>query len=386
MSDTETYIMYGCPVSLYTGKARSYLRKKGIRYQERLQSHPEYFGEIVPTVGRIVIPVIKSGDGNIVQDTCEIIDFMENRHSEDSVYPSTPKQHILSLIFELFGDEGLLRPAMHYRWNFPDDNDDFISLEFGRFMNPTAEDDDAKQLAGMPKAKMSGLLPALGITPDTIPAIEASYHDLLAALNAHFLKHPYLFGGKASIGDFGLYAPLYAHLARDPAPGMIMKKTANRVSRWVERMTAPDADMPEFPNLENEFYADDTIPETLIPVLKVMATDHLPELKEVTEFLNNHLSENTDITEGTPVLPDAETRTLGFFKTEIREQEFSFVVRHYSIWMLQRVQDAFGALNDNDKQAVSDLLKEAGLESLLTLKINRRIERQNYKEVWGKAL
>ena len=385
MTNSPAYIMYGCPVSLYTGKARSYMRKKGISYTERLQSHPDYFGKIVPKVGRIVIPVIEAENGDTVQDTTEIIDYLESKHNSGSAYPTGPKQKILSLIFELFGDEGLLKPAMHYRWNFDDDNDDFISLEFGRFMNPVAEDEDAKQLAAMPKAKMSGLLPALGITEETKEAIEASYHDLLDALNAHFLKHPYLFGGAPSIGDFGLYAPLYAHLGRDPAPSMIMKKKANRVWRWVERMTASDADMPEFPDLAPTFYNDDQIPETITPILQVIAKDYLPELKGLVGFINQHLADNPAIGEGDAVIKDANARSLGFFTATIRDTEFSLVARHYSIWMLQRVQDAFATLSSTDAEEVRSCLSETGLEEILDLKTNRRIERDTFKEIWGQT-
>jgi hypothetical protein len=36
--------------------------------------------------------------------------------------------------------------------------------------------------------------------------------------------------------------PLYAHLARDPYPSVLMKQQAQRVWRWVERMNAPVLD------------------------------------------------------------------------------------------------------------------------------------------------
>ena len=72
-----SYILYGAPHSLYTGKARCYLRKQRIDYVERLPSHPTYVNEIAPTIGRNIIPVIVTSSGQIIQDTIDIIDHFE---------------------------------------------------------------------------------------------------------------------------------------------------------------------------------------------------------------------------------------------------------------------------------------------------------------------
>jgi len=383
-SADHSYIMYGSPPSLYSGKVRSYLRKKGLSYSERLTCHPDYFAKIMPAVGRYIIPVIECADGTIVQDTSEIIDFLETRHSGPSVYPESPKQKVAALILELFGDEGMLRPAMHYRWNFDDDNDDFVSLEFGRFMVPTAPDADAKAFAKPVKAQMSGLLPVLGVTAATIPAIEAGYADLLTALDAHFLTHPYLLGGRPTIADYGLYAPLYAHLSRDPAPSLLMKKTANRVWRWVERMTAPDLDKPEFPDMPDALLAQDEIPETLANILKLVASDYLPEIVSLVDYINHYISENAP-TEGAPIITDPAKRSLGGFHTIIRGTDHRLAARHYSIWMLQRVQDAYCELSDTDQSDVETMLEAVGLTALISSKCARRIERINHTEVWGQT-
>ena len=65
--------LYGSPPSLYSGKARSYLRKAGIEFEERLHSHPDYSARILPAISRFVIPVLETPEGEIVQDTTEII-------------------------------------------------------------------------------------------------------------------------------------------------------------------------------------------------------------------------------------------------------------------------------------------------------------------------
>lgn len=46
----------------------------------------------------------------------------------------------------------------------------------------------------------------MGVMPNTKELIESLHLKTLKTLNAHFSKYPYLFGGKPSIGDFGMIA------------------------------------------------------------------------------------------------------------------------------------------------------------------------------------
>jgi glutathione S-transferase len=48
-----------------------------------------------------------------------------------------------------------------------------------------------------------------------VPLVEELYLEYLDALSAHFEHYPYLAGWRPCIGDFGLLAPMYAHLGRD---------------------------------------------------------------------------------------------------------------------------------------------------------------------------
>jgi glutathione S-transferase len=78
-----------------------------------------YQPTIVPIVGRTIMPVLEAPDGTIVKDGAHIIDYIAQR--ELPVLPAhgdTALDNTVSHLFELFGGEGLLRPAMHYCWNF----------------------------------------------------------------------------------------------------------------------------------------------------------------------------------------------------------------------------------------------------------------------------
>jgi glutathione S-transferase len=158
------------------------------------------------------------------------------QHGEPSVFPCGGVQRLASALLELYGDEWLLIPAMHYRWHH---NREWALRAFGALNAPEASPEEQLELGTLRAAPFAQAAVLLGAMPHMHAAIERSYEDLLAELNAHFAKHPYLLGARPSIGDFGLYGPLYAHQYRDPASGALMRRLAPHVVAWVERMQQP---------------------------------------------------------------------------------------------------------------------------------------------------
>jgi len=382
---TTSYILYGMPVSMFTGKARAYLRKRGVPLVERLVSDPRFIGDIAPSLGRLMIPVLEAPDGTIVQDTADILDYVENVYPPAvSIYPSGPRQSVIARIFELFGDEGMIRTGMHYRWSFPEQNLDFLRTAFAAGIAPAVDPSQAAAVAEGAMGKMQGYLPVLGITPEVIPAIESAYEDLLAALDAHFRLSPYLLGGAPSVGDFGLLSSFYAHLGRDPYPAEQMKRRAYFVWRWVERMNAPDADMPEFAGLEPVFAADDEVAESLGPVLRAVDRLYGDELAAQVAALDLWLGERPDIVAGDPVQSqDRERRPRGQLIFDLMGTPVTTSLRVFSVFKLQSVTDAFAILEPGEKASVRDCLEPLGLSRWLDLRASRRISRVQNREVWG---
>ncbi len=355
-----TAIMYGAPLSLYSGKARSYLDWKGVDYKEVLATPDIHQSEIIPAIGRPVIPVVKLSDGTILQDTTVIIDHFEAETPTPSAYPSTPRQHLASLLLETFGDEWLVIPAMHYRWNY---NEEWVYGEFGKVALPNGTETEQYEAGRKRGSGFKGLVPVLGINPITIPAVETSYEALLADLNAHFAEHPFLFGSRPSVGDYGLIGPLYAHNYRDPASGEIMRRIAPRVAEWVERMIAPEP-------LSGEFLDGDTVPDTLTPVLARMMSEHMPYLAKVASMLG----------EWAPMNKGAELpRALGMAPFEIEGVGGERLAFPFSLWMLQRSLDYIVTLGGSDRAACEDLLRECGGEAFLELKLPVRLAFENHK-------
>ena len=131
-----------------------------------------------------------------------------------------------------------------------------------------------------------------GVTEQSQKLVEDLYLEYLDALNAHLESYPYLLGWRPCIGDFGLLAPMYAHLGRDPHPARLMQQRAPAVYRWVERMNREDQDAPEFFNAGSDFLANDEVPETLVEVLKILAEDFVPETLAAADLINGWLGKH----------------------------------------------------------------------------------------------
>ena len=381
---TQPLTLFGAPVGLYTGKVRSYLRKQGIPYVERLPSDPVFEREVMPAIKRFINPVIRMADGTLVQDTVDIIDYLERHgHAAFGVYPEGPLQRLVALALDMFGGDGQVRAAMHYRWSYRSYNERFLRHEFGLSYRAAGQSEEAinQQLDGF-MGYLNAYLPKLGITPDSVPAVEAAYGDLLAALDAHFRVQPYLLGGMPTVADFGFIANFFAHLGRDPFPADLMKRTAPSVFRWTERMMASDADTPEFPHSQFRLSEADEVPPTIGPVLRLMAQDYLPEVRMGVSFIDAWLAAGGQAAPGTPVGGKPKVRTLGQGRFQLRGTEVQTLVWPYNLYLLQRITDAFDALAQPEQRRVSAYFAEHGLDGLLTLKAQRRVARSGHIEVW----
>ena len=375
------YRLFGMPGSLYTAKARSYLIKQHIDFEEAIPGDPAW-PDITKAIGRWIIPVLVTPAGEIIQDGAAIIDHVEAEGlARRSAYPETPVMRAVALLFELFGGEGLLRPAMHYRWDFDETNRAFLRADFGAALVPGATGEAREAVFGMASGRMRKAMAGFGVSPDTIPTIEASYEAFLALLDTHLAFHPYLLGGQPTVGDYGLIGPLYAHLARDPYPSQLMKTRFTRVWRWTERMNAAQALLDGlWP--DELLIDDDAVPETLRALMRFVADDYLPELTAHVAFANQWLAERPDLAAGTNGLPDPAARMIGLAPFDWRGHPVATMVMPYRFYLLQRLQRVIAAAG----APAHDLLAATGLDSLATLRTTRAVERVGNLEVWGDPL
>lgn len=385
---SQPYQLYGMPASLYMAKARSYLRKQHIPFVERSAGDPHYGAMIAPAVGRMIMPVLETPEGALVQDGADIIQYFESLDGGVRL-PATPDTAVhraIAHLFELFGGEGLLRPAMHYRWNFDEYNLAFLQNEFPAGLLPGADAETQAQIFDYASSRMRKAASGFGVTEESMPLIESSYAEFLALFSEHLKTSPYLLGGRPTLGDYGLIAPLFAHLGRDPYPGMMMRREAPAVFRWVERMNVPEQIAVEYGTLSEALFADDSVPQTLKQLMAYVAAEYLPELEAHVAFANDWLDAHEGIETGTNGLADAATRFIGKAEFQWRGIPLKTMVMPYRFYLLQQLQDSVAEASEAEQDVIGRLFAETGLAAMLNLRTHRRVERANHMEVWGPDL
>ena len=374
---SKTHRLYAITHSLYSGRARSYLIKHQIPFQEFSTGHESFKTEVLPKGKLATIPTLVTPEGEVIRDGAAIIEHFEAANGRPSL-PAGPKQRIISALFDVIGTDGLLRPAMHYRWNFPEDNLAFVRYHFLHSQRDTPERSE-KTEAMMNRMRHAAMI--FGVTEQTQAVVESLYLDYLEALNTHFEQYPYLLGWRPSIGDFGLIAPMYAHLGRDPHPAKLMQQRAVSVHRWVERMNRYDQDVPEFFNAGTDFVEDDVVPKSLMAVLRVLAEDFVPETLAAADAINGWLADNKPEA-GTPAVGRL-AQAPGTATFDLRGETIQALAQPHRFYLLQRVQDDYASLSEAEKVGVDAVLGESDMASILHASLGRRIERKDNLEVWA---
>ena len=372
----KPHILYAMPHSLYSGRARSYLIKNGIPFKERSTGHESFKADVLPKGKLPTIPTLVTAEGEVIRDGAAIIEHFEAA-SGRPCQPPGARQQVISALFDVIGTDGLLRPAMHYRWNFPDDNLAFVRYHFLHSQRDVPQREE-KTEAMMNRMRHAAMI--FGVTEQSQPVVEALYLEYLDALNTHLQQYPYLLGWRPCIGDFGLLAPMYAHLGRDPYPARLMQQRAPAVFRWVERMNREDQDAPEYFNAGNDFLANEEVPETLIPVLKILAEDFVPETLAAADLINNWLDEHQP--EPGAIAVGRLAEALGTADFTMRGETITALAQPHRFYLLQRVQDVFAALAQEEQVGVAEIMSDAGMSAVLSTALTRRIVRSDNLEVW----
>lgn len=351
--------LYGAEASSFTGKVRAYLRWAGISFDE-ISANAEVYREVIlPAVGVPVIPVLRHNDGRMLHDSTLIINTLNAeriRTGGISVYPLTPLRKLVALMLEAYGDEWLIIPAMHFRWS---DDKHWAIEQFGALNAPGETAKKQREIGRKLAVPFTTSAGRLGATPDMVPAVEDSYGALLAELDTHFEHSTALLGSQATMADFGLIGPLYAHLYRDPTSGEFMRDMAPNVARWVDLVQFhPD-------RLRMPLNESDHIPGTLIPVLKRLAREQLPVMVDTVAPVRSWIAAHP----GEP-LP----RALGKHAFELEGQHGERMIRPYSLWMMQRIRDHLLSLMGEERERVDEFLRSIGAEALIDFPDPPRLE------------
>jgi len=323
-------VVYGTDCSYYTGKLEAYLRAKGIPY--RL----EPFGEAnmrrcARHTGVVQVPQVECPDGSWLVDTTLILEHLERVVPEPALAPRAPAVAFVSVLLEDYADEWLWRPAMHYRWSFP---------ENARLMSAWLAEHVDRPVPGWLKRwywrrrQLGTFVRGDGVTDGTRAAVERTYLGTLAALEAIFARRAFVLGARPTEADFGFFASMFRHFFSDPAPGRIMRERAPGVHEWVARMW----------NLRPAKLGSMPIPERLPDDLGAL-------LRDVTEAY----------------LPYLEANAAAYARGEARVRyaldgtTFTEPVKPYRVWCRDRLRSRLRAL---DEAGRAEVRRAAGSDAL----------------------
>ncbi len=352
--DDRRWRFYAAEISYFSAKPRPALRYKHVPFDEILPTPQAYREVIRPRTGLAQIPVLVSPDDEVFQDSSVILDELERRFPDPPLYPTTPRQRMLGYLLEIYNDEFLLVPAVHYRWSYEESKTKGLADFAASSGDPTSATRFAETVQGFTRM--------MGVSPETIPAIEAHTAELLTAFDAHLAAQPYVLGGRPSLGDCALIGLLYPHLYLDAVPGRLVRAIAPRVCHWIERMNHPD------PRAMGAWLPDDAIPETMRPIVALAGRDAVPFVLDVARAFERWADETTSRDGFLP-------RVVGVHRTRLRAVEFERITTPYTMWMVQRVVDAYRAMSSTQRASVDAEFAGSGFEALLAYEPRWRVRR-----------
>jgi glutathione S-transferase len=328
------WVVHGTDASYFTGKLEAILRAKGIAYRLEPFSQAS-MRRCARHTGVVQVPQVERPDGSWLVDTTLILEHLERVQPEPALSPRVPSVRFVSLLLEDFADEWLWRPAMHYRWSFP---------ENARLMSAWLSEHVAERRAPewlkrrfWRRRQHGTFVAGDGVTAATRSAVEALYLDTLDALEPIFARRPYLLGERPTQADFGFFGPLFRHFASDPVPARILRARAPGVQEWVARMwnAHPDriaaAPLPE------------AIPGDLAALLGLVTRDYVP-----------YLDANAR------AFADAEVRV----RYEAGGARFEEPVKPYRVWCRDRLQRFLVTLDVAERGAVERAIGAAAVAQL----------------------
>ena len=256
---SQAYRLIGAELSPYSVKVRSYCRYKGIAFDWLSRAtHQDLFDKHAKLP---LIPLIVSPDGESLQDSTPMMEWLEARHPEPSIHPGEPTSRFVSFLLEEFGDEWGNKWMFHYRWARQADQESAAG-RIASAMMPKADENQVNAMRTAIMDRMKNRLWFVGSSPLTAQQIEDSYQEVLGILNDHLAGRRFLFGDRPSFGDLGIWGQIY-NAYTDPTAGEILRRGFARVKDWVLRLLDTD---PE--DAQGEFEPWSVLAPTLTPLLR----------------------------------------------------------------------------------------------------------------------
>ena len=322
--------LYGSNISYFTGKMENYFRVRDIPYRLHSMQYPADEKLLQSKVGLGQMPAVQLADGRWMTDTTKMIQWFESEFPQAGLIPADPLQRFVCLLLEDWADEWWWRPAMHYRWHYPE-GARFASWHLATELLGSMPGPVWVKRRWVQRRQRRGYTSGDGITPDNIPAVEAGFKRLLAQLQAIFADRPFILGERPSLADVGFSGPFFRHFALDPVPLEIIRQEAPAVLEWVARLWNTRID-----TCSGDWATG--IPADLGPLLDDIGAAYLP-----------YLCANADAVSAGKKQFDVEVDGALF-----RGARYS----RYRVWCLQELRSHYLALPDVAQVAARGLLEK----------------------------
>lgn len=328
----EIYRIMGQNGSPYSMKLRAILRYRRIPHiwdQQMPGNDPE-----TANVKPRLMPMMRfPGDGQWRVDSTPMAYELEELFADRSVLPPDPARRFLSDLFEDMADEWLTKAMFHYRWHYADDRE-FASFWIACDNTPSGEGaaEKRRKFADWIRDRQVGRMALVGCTEENKPVIEENFHRTLHALESRLGYRSFLFGGRPSLGDFGLFGQLKT-LADDPTGRATIRREAPTVFHWIRHVD-------DLSGLEGDWAAPDApLPDAVTGLLRICGEAYLP-------FLAANLAAVED---GAP-----EVR-LEIFGKPYAQEPFRYQAKCYT-----RLKSLYQRLTPESRATLDPMLEETG--------------------------
>ncbi|XOV89854.1 MAG: glutathione S-transferase family protein [Pseudomonadota bacterium] len=359
----KDYIHHGLMFSYYSAKTRAYLSYKRLPFVEQYVA-ADLSGRIRQTTNKVMIPVLETPDGEILQDTTVIIDALEARHPERPVFPADPVLMLVTRLVEFTIDELWVSTAMNTRWNDPVSRE-FASAEFSRGIGGSMglTGDRMMAIGQRVAGQMQSYLPQLGIDNSAgRAAADHFFRVATEALNPLVGRGRFALGNRPSLIDFCLFTAYYAHQYRDLGAAQTYLKS----------------ETPDLCYYLDELHASCCTPATGELSISAGLVEYLKIIGPASAgFARGVMAGTTELAASTAPGSVLEQR-IAPFDFELAGQPFRRGAGTFGAWKLQRVFDVYDALDTADSQRARDLLGEFGWADLIVTPPAYRLERRQH--------
>jgi glutathione S-transferase len=268
----EPYLIYGVDNSFYTLKTVGAFRASGVPFTYQYKSLAVR-AEVEQASGYKLMPVVQTPAGTWQTDSTPILLALDASLGGNQLLPDDPVLVILGRMLDDWIDEWLVRPAVFWRSNNPDDRDFVARVAACNLMGLSPQqsliDEQEKKMLGL-AGRLTDFFARIGTINRAMPEHEAEIMQLLdetcRLLSDHFRFFPFLLGTRPSLPDFAFYGCLHAHLLFEPGPTAYLSQVWPEIVAYHDRIHVAVLGQGEWMNVQH-------LPDTLKSLLQFIASD-----------------------------------------------------------------------------------------------------------------